>query len=379
MQFGPKIITEGLALNVDFSDLYFNDDSAANVIYDSDTLNGFTNYQSGTISVVTGDGPFGKPALMARVNADNSGAGVFNPYHVLKDFSSSVLQSGVTYVADYFTKTTSNRQVKSQFTTNVNTATYSQIGYGVHPSGEWRRILHQYTYPSGTTAPRFFIVDENNTPAGEIYNYRTKIYKFSPVNKAADSDFYYDSSFLKAGVNTDGTIEFFNGAGTSSGPEYINFIDNYSFVNTSNLFTYEIMVQIKTNSTGSNILMGRIGFNAGIIQNVNNLRFEWYDSTSSHKYTSPYTTTLNEWCHAVGVFDGSYAYFYINGNLIGSPTAVTSLRPGYRTYLRIGGYTSLLYPYTCGCKVAFFRMYKKALTASEIKNNFNQIRKRYNI
>ena len=57
----------------------------------------------------------------------------------------------------------------------------------------------------------------------------------------------------------------------------------------------------------------------------------------------------------------------------------TSLRSGYGTYLRIGGYTSLLYPYTCGCKVAFFRMYKKALTASEIKNNFNQIRKRYNI
>ena len=381
MQFGPKIVTEGLSLNVDFGDLYFNDTSAANLIYSSDILAGFSNYQSGTISTVTENGPFGKPATMALINTNNSGGSIYNPWHVYWQTTSTGFASGQTYIADYFTKTTTNRQVKSQFTYDVNYATYAQIGYGVHPSGEWKRILHQYTYTSGTTLPRFFVVDENNTPAGPIYNYRTNIYKFNPVNKALDTGIYYKSSFLKAGVNTDGTIEFFNAGGTSSGPEYIIFNDDYSFANTSNWFTYEIMVQIKSNATGSNILMGRLGYNAGIIQNVNNIRFEYYDSVPAHKFTTAYTTSVNEWCHIVGVFDGSYVYLYVNGNLIGSPVAVTSFRANYASSsnLRIGGNSDPAYAYTCGCKTSFFRMYKTALTAAQIKNNFNQIRKRYNI
>lgn len=380
MQFGPKIITEDLALNVDFSDLYFNDESAANVVYSSDILAGFSNYQSGTISTVTENGPFGKPAVMALANADNSGGGVYNPYHVYEDFSSSVLQSGVTYVADYFTKTTSNRLVKSQFTTNVNTATYTQIGYGVHPSGEWRRVMHQYTYTSGTTAPRFFIVDENNTPAGAIYNYRTKIYKFNPVNKAADNNFYYTDSFLKAAVNTDGTIEFFNGGGTSSGPEYIAFNDTYSFASTSNPFTYEMAVQIKTSAAATRILMGKLGFNAGIVQNTSTVEFQCYNASNVEIQTSSYAVTNGSWYHLVGVFDGSNLSFYVNGSIVGSPVAVASFRAAYGGYdLGIGGNPTSSTDFTSNCKIAFFRMYKRALTAAQIKNNFNQVRKRYNI
>jgi hypothetical protein len=379
MQFGPKIITEGLALNVDFSDLYFNDDSAANVVYNSDTLSGFVNFQSGTISTVKESGPFGKPAVMARVNTDNSGAGFpfFNPWHVYSNFSNSVLQSGVTYVADYFTKTTSNRQVKSQFTTNINTATYTQIGYGIHPSGEWRRILHQYTYPSGTTVPRFFIVDANDIPAGEIYNYKTKIYKFNPVNKAADDDFYYKSSFLKAAVNIDGTIEFFNGVGTSTGPEYIGFNDPYSFASMSNYFTYEVVVQIKTSSANTRIIMGKLGFNAGIVQNTSTVEFQCYNSSDVEISTSSYTVTNGSWYHLVGVFDGYNLIFYVNGSIVGSPVAVTSFRAAYAGHdLGIGGNPTSSTDWTSNCKIPFFRMYKRALTAAEIKNNFNQVKKR---
>lgn len=381
MDFGPKITVVGLALNIDFSDLYFNDESSANLIYNSNTLSGFGNYQSGTISSVQELSPFGRPDLMARINADNSGsaAPVFNPFHVYYPFSSGQLASGQTYIADYFTKTTTNRIVRSQFTCTVNDATYTETGYGVHPANEWRRIFHQYTYTSGTVFPRFFVVDYNDTPAGAIYNYRTKIYKFNPINKAGDPNFYYQGSFLKAGVNIDGTIEFFNSSGSSSGSEYIDFRDRYSLASVSNPFTYELMTFIKPTTLGGRILMGKLGFNGGIYQNTTSVSFTVWNGTA-FVGPSAYSTTNNTWYHLVAVFDGSFMYFYVNGSLVGSPTALSSLYSGYAVRdLGIGGSTIAANDYTSSCKVAFFRMYKQALTATQVRNNFNCVRKRFNL
>jgi len=81
------------------------------------------------------------------------------------------------------------------------------------------------------------------------------------------------------------------------------------------------------------------------------------------------STTLEagRWYHLVGVFDGDYMYIYINGELDASKdTALTSLYGlGDQKYLgRFGSY------YLDGF-VSIFRIYNRALSADEIKRNYN--------
>ncbi len=388
MQFGPQIVTSGLALNVDFANLYFNSEAASDVVFSNDALttsnSSFFNWQSGTIDAVYEDGPFNQVELVSRFNTNNSGGGINNPYHVFSNFTSAQLTSGEAYIADYFTKTTSDRLVRSNFTYDVNSATYTELNYGVHKSGQWKRILHHYSYTTGTTTPRYFIVDANDTPAGVIYKYRTRIYKFKPVNTAGDSAFSYYTGRLKANVSDDNTIRFYAAAGTSSGPEYIAFNDSYSFTNTANKFSYEVIVSPTTNIAGEGIVMGKVGFNAGILQGGLNFRMNAWGLAGSYFQiaTTSYATTLNNWYHMVGTYDNSFLRFYVNGNLIGSPVSTANMLT-YGNYLSLGGNadesTNKSFPYSAGCKVALFRMYKGDLSLSQIQSNFNTVRSRYNI
>lgn len=389
MQFGPQIVTSGLALNVDFANLYFNSEAASDVIFSNDALttsnSNFFNWQSGTIDAVYEDGPFNQVETVSRFNTNNSGGGINNPWHVGSNFTSSELSSGIPYIADYFTKTTTDRYVRSNFTYDVNSATYTELDYGVHKSGQWKRILHHYSYTTGTITPRYFIVDRNDTPAGVIYNYRTRIYKFKPVNTAGDSSFTYATGRLKANVSDDNTIRFYGAAGSSNGPEYISFNDSYSLTSSANKFSYEILVSPTASTAADNIVMGKVGFNAGILQvGLSFGMYAWgYYSGYNQYASSSYATTVNNWYHMVGTYDSDVLRFYVNGNQVGSPSSTVTGILTYSNFLSIGGSAdeanNKTYPYSASCKVALFRMYKGILSTSQIQSNFNTVRSRYNI
>jgi hypothetical protein len=90
------------------------------------------------------------------------------------------------------------------------------------------------------------------------------------------------------------------------------------------------------------------------------------------------TIQNNQWVHAVGVYDGSNAYIYINGSLDVSSSSTGTLRSVPSNSLLIGKFLSDASEFLTG-KVSFARLYNRALSATEVMQNFNAMRERYNI
>jgi hypothetical protein len=90
------------------------------------------------------------------------------------------------------------------------------------------------------------------------------------------------------------------------------------------------------------------------------------------------TIQNNQWVHAVGVYDGSNAYIYINGSLDVSSSSTGTLRSVPSNSLLIGKFLSDASEFLTG-NVSFARLYNRALSATEVMQNFNAMRERYNI
>jgi hypothetical protein len=93
------------------------------------------------------------------------------------------------------------------------------------------------------------------------------------------------------------------------------------------------------------------------------------------KTTTIYTT--NTWYHVCGTFNNGVSSIYLNGVLEHSVTnANTTVRTDNTAYLRIGlFYTNI---YSEGQR-GVVQMYNRALSAAEIKTNYNAMKKRYGL
>ena len=110
----------------------------------------------------------------------------------------------------------------------------------------------------------------------------------------------------------------------------------------------------------------------------NKIRLE-YKSTSQNntQLLSSSTISTGIWYHVVGVVDNTGARIYINGELDASNSTPQNLGTVSST-LYIGGYSSSS-TYRFDGKIAVAKRYDKPLTASEIQQNFNALRRRYGI
>ena len=104
-------------------------------------------------------------------------------------------------------------------------------------------------------------------------------------------------------------------------------------------------------------------------------------SNRTNNYDTEYgTVSLNTWYHAVMTVDSSGIKFYLNASLVGSNGWTgTAQAPTTTTPLRIG-----FYPYNSGGfyydgQISQVSIYNKALTASEVQQNFNALKGRYGI
>jgi hypothetical protein len=118
----------------------------------------------------------------------------------------------------------------------------------------------------------------------------------------------------------------------------------------------------------------KINFNLGGISGFSDLRIAFYNNNWFS--SSPYTLTSNAWYHIVGTFDGSNLRLYINGvneittANVGTPAANTS---GIRLMKRwdSGAYW--------GGHLSAVKIYNRALSLAEVKQNYNATKKRYGL
>ena len=118
----------------------------------------------------------------------------------------------------------------------------------------------------------------------------------------------------------------------------------------------------------------QINYNLGSTTNGAGLKIAYY--AGGWNESSLYALTSNNWYHIVGNFDGANFRLYINGvNQVttangGTPTSSTG---GIRLMRRWDG------DEYWGGHLSTVRIYNRALSAQEIKQNYNATKKRYGL
>jgi hypothetical protein len=116
--------------------------------------------------------------------------------------------------------------------------------------------------------------------------------------------------------------------------------------------------------------------NLGMTIRFNDLNSaDFYVYGSNRRITAAYTFTVNTWYNIVGVMDNANMYMYINGVLVGTQTLGEDIGASTRT-LKIGGRGDYSPP-SSAQRVGCLQIYNRALSATEVTNNFMALRGRY--
>jgi hypothetical protein len=90
--------------------------------------------------------------------------------------------------------------------------------------------------------------------------------------------------------------------------------------------------------------------------------------------------TANNWYHVVGTFISGQQRLYINGSQVGTGSVSGTISTNANgTSVGVYGGFSGSRSYWYNGKISSVKVYNKALTESEVKQNFNAIRQRYGI
>lgn len=109
-----------------------------------------------------------------------------------------------------------------------------------------------------------------------------------------------------------------------------------------------------------------------IRDNGSSLSFYVKRASDSTYSSAGFSTSLlhdNEWCSVVGTYDGVKVRLYLNGELKGGPVSFPGTIKVTTANVYLGGMGAY---YPTGGKIAFPRIYHRALNALEINNHFHQ-------
>jgi len=189
----------------------------------------------------------------------------------------------------------------------------------------------------------------------------------------------YNIDLSGANVLFDSGGFYFNG--NTAGP-YINAVSNSTLDSLSNnTHTYEVWFKLLGTPAGlyDGYFFGRSGFHEGFVhlKSSSNVIYviTWYfDSTNAALGA---TLSLNTWYHGVYVanVEAATRQLYINGSLVDNNTLTKQLRQ-YTSAYYIGAASV---DYASNSIVSTARAYNRALSATEIQQNFNATRKTYGV
>jgi hypothetical protein len=150
----------------------------------------------------------------------------------------------------------------------------------------------------------------------------------------------------------------------------VGTVGNYS----SNM-TVEAVFKTSSSATWKNILCGSTG---DIIFTVNGTKLNFGSQGNTPIPHANYSTTdVNDgqWHHGVATYNGSQVKVYVDGVL-----ESTNSRSGNQTpsSLRVGSNNAGSSEFFNG-DIPLVKLYNRALTADEVRNNYNQYRTRFNI
>ena len=196
-----------------------------------------------------------------------------------------------------------------------------------------------------------------------------------------------------AGVGATGILINGVGFGVSSGGSFI-FDGTNDYINcgtdsitdlATTTMTAEVMFQT-TGATNRPHLISRgthgaVGQFVLILEATTPPKMRFYlDKGSGWVAAATGNTTIqnNQWYHTVGVYDGTNVYIYVNGTLDVSASSTGALRSTPSDSVLVGFFSGSATHYLTG-KIPFARLYNKALSSTEILQNYNALKGRYGL
>ena len=169
-----------------------------------------------------------------------------------------------------------------------------------------------------------------------------------------------------------------NGYWTMDGVD--DYIGGSSLTTTLSGGTMEIWTYI----TAVNRNQGFFALNSGVgyinfwMPNTNNMRWEVIGTTGSSYSTINATTTsvVNTWYHFVGTFNGTGTTIYVNGSAETTQSMSNQPTGSYVAPIQVGRYDG---SYPSASRISIARFYNRALSATEVTQNFNATRGRYGL
>lgn len=196
-------------------------------------------------------------------------------------------------------------------------------------------------------------------------------------------DVWYDlSSIMNSGLLIDGPFYTKDNLGC------INYdgINDYCRIGTNIQSLTQITLEVVINSNILNTMMTRsVTVANAFILHHNGAGFYLVssDNVASNylAYQDGYKPIINKWNYIVATWNGNIMKLYLNGNKQPNELVYTGGLNGTLadiSSIHIGGYFNVSQPWTNG-KISMFKIYKKALTDQEIRQNFKAIKSRYNL
>lgn len=171
---------------------------------------------------------------------------------------------------------------------------------------------------------------------------------------------------------SDGTFRF-NGPTTF---DYVYATESYTH-KPGNSFTYEAWIKHYSDNGYDKIIVGKPGGHTGLMVLGSNLLFRLKVAAGFKDLSL--ADSFNTWYHVVGVYKaGIGSEFYVNGSLVGA-NSFTDALTDYGNTLHIGGNVGWSALYSLNASIPIVKIYNKALSAVDVKQNFNATKGRFGL
>ena len=154
----------------------------------------------------------------------------------------------------------------------------------------------------------------------------------------------------------------------------------------TNVLTLETFINISNTSGYQQIGGGQdntlyrytAAFNWNQVGETDKLGFDLEAASGQVRLVSTSTFTSNNWLHLVGTYDGSTAKFYINNTLEDTDTGTSGNINDFDGFI-LGRDINFSAGRVFNGKMACYKVYNKALTSTEITQNYNALKSRFGL
>lgn len=379
--YNSRVVTDGLVFYYDMNNAKKSWKGAptTNLYADGDYSSGALHpVRSGTWAIV--EDPRNSYKKVLRVNPSAT-----NQYHGrdIPAVVSNVYSFSVDVYASLDCNLTNFRLYGEQGASGVS------LAYDFTKKGTWQRLVFNgksatttnmrvlaYALAAFTTG--YVLVSNLQV---ELGSFATPFVNGTRSNTAAILDITGNNTITASSLTyaSDGTFSF-NGS-----------TDNCQFPLVQpepNNFTVEALIYNTTHSPDTNIgrqiVFAYNGYN-GWIFSLNGpssfLQLRHHNfNTSSTSYNLTYGTglSLNTWYHVAATDNGSIVKLYVNGNEVASSTSVASTTNG-TINAAIGAWPGAGVNTYINGKIPSVKLYNRALSAEEVRQNFNATRGRFGV